>query len=159
MTGLLRYINIIIGIFIVLVFLLVVKAINNDYRKKYSALEKKLADMEKKGEYVAKLPHLDKQIKNLRDKIFKGNIINFKNIVEKEALARNIDIDSFTPREKETYGGYRKVEFVLQLNSDYNSFKEFVCSLESLGCVEVKTIRRSREGNNYYLDMIAFLEE
>jgi len=159
MAGLLRYISIIIGVFIIIVFLLVARVINDDYRKKYSALEKRLADIEKKEEYVAKLTHLDKKIKNFRNKIFKGSIINFKNIIEKEALARNINISSFTPREKETYGEYREVEFVLQLNSDYNSFKEFVCSLESLGCVEVKIIRRSREGGNYYLDMIAFLEE
>ncbi len=159
MAGLLRYINIILGTVIVIVFLFIVRAINNNYKKEYSELEKKLAEAEKRQEDIAKLSHLNEELKNLRDKIFKGDIIGFKNIIEKEALTRNIEILSFTPREEKEYEEYRKVKFALQLNSDYNSLKGLVSSLESLGCVEVKRIRKGRERNRYYVDMIAFLEK
>ncbi len=158
MDSLIKHKNIIAVFLISIIFVFIARQIHSSFIQKYRKLDKEKKEFEEKKVLANTLSNIEEEFNNLKKRVFKGDIFDFKKVIENNAAKRKIIVDSLIPKELENRKEYKKVRFILELKTDYDSLRKFVSNLESTGCVDIRYLER-RGFHKYLLEVVVILKE
>ena len=147
----LKYKNIFASLIVVLVVLFAAKNIYTGYLNK----EEKLNNQEKSIEDVkvlaGNLERIDKNLKDMKEKIFNGDIFDFKRFLEHAAKESKVAINSFTPRTIKTIDSYNKVKVTIDITADYKGLTNLIHAIEDTASATIIRLERRKQSGHYLI--------
>jgi len=154
----LKYKNIFASLIVVLVVLFAAKNIYTGYLNK----EEKLNNQEKSIEDVkvlaGNLERIDKNLKDMKEKIFNGDIFDFKRFLEQAAKESKVAINSFTPRTIKTIDSYNKVKVTIDITADYKGLTNLIHAIEDTASATIIRLERRKQSGHYLISFYVVLK-
>ena len=147
----LKYKNILVSLLITVVILFAADKLYSGYLND----ERELDDRQKSIENIKVLTHnlkiVDKQLKDMKAKVFNGDIFDFKRFLERTAESSGVTINSFKPHTIKERKNYKKVEVDIDISADYKGLSNLINAIESTASVTIIKLNRRRNSGRYII--------
>jgi Tfp pilus assembly protein PilO len=143
-----KYKNIIISAGIIFVFYSIIMNIHKNYKENIKTIESQIKEWDKKIPLSQKILDTEERLKQINANLL-DNFFSFRQLIEKIANQKNIEIHSLKPSSKYEKESFLEMEVELVAKGSYPNFTNFVEALDKYPSIGVKEldINRDKEGD------------